>query len=116
MTILINDRSGLMDRSQQELAERRLHFALSRFDSRISRLELVVEDENGPRGGVDKAIRLLVKLKRASDVVISDRDSDLITCISRVAERAARSVTRSIERSQQFDRVRPEFADPGLAN
>lgn len=111
MLISITDRSDLLDESLQELAERRIRFALSRFDSRVSRIELVVADENGPRGGVDKFCRLTVRLKRAREVVIKDRDESIGACISRVAERAARSVAREIERQQSFDRSRPVLAN-----
>ncbi|MEO1618192.1 MAG: HPF/RaiA family ribosome-associated protein [Planctomycetota bacterium] len=116
MLITITDRDDLLDGALQELAERRLRFALSRFDNRVSRLELVVGDENGPRGGVDKSCRLTVRLKRARDVVITDKDESMAACISRVAERAARSVARAIDRQQDFDRVRPSFVSPARSN
>jgi hypothetical protein len=111
MTLCIIDRGDLLDGSLRQLAERRLLFALSRFDSRIEQVDLVVSDENGPRGGIDKACRLSIVLHRAPQVVISDRDSDLAKCISRVAERAGRAVSRSIEKSRSFDRSRPPFQD-----
>ncbi len=75
MTVSISDRSGLLNLELRQLAERRLLFALSRFDLRIKQVELVVSDENGPRGGIDKACRVSVSLHRASDVVVSDRDA-----------------------------------------
>ncbi len=111
LTISIADHEKLPDRQLRELVERRLLFVLSRFDSRIRKVDLVLADETGPRGGTDKTYRLSVSLKRASDVVITfvitDKHTDLATCLSRVAERVGRAVARSIERSQSFDRVKP---------
>jgi hypothetical protein len=112
MLINISDRAELLDSQSRQLVERRLLFALSRFDSRIQQIDLTLNDENGPRGGIDKSCRLLVVLHRAADVVITDRDSDVISCISRVAGRAGRAVSRGIARSNDITRSRPAFVDP----
>lgn len=111
MTISITDRSDLLDPILRDLAERRLLFALSRFDSRVIHVDMVVEDENGPRGGVDKSCRVTVSLHRCNDVVISDKDSDMGKCISRVSERLGRSVSRAIAKTQNFARERPVFVE-----
>jgi len=111
MTISITDRNDLLTPILRDLAERRLLFALSRFDSRVERVDMVVQDENGPRGGIDKACRVTVGLHRSADVVISDKDSDIGKCISRVAERLGRAVSRTIARTQQFERERPTYLE-----
>ena len=111
MTISITDRSDLLTPILRDLAERRLLFALSRFDSRVEHVDMVVEDENGPRGGVDKSCRVTVGLRRSADIVISDKDSDISKCISRVAERLGRAVSRAIARTQRFERERPAFIE-----
>ena len=106
MTLSITDRSNLLTEELRQLAERRLLFALSRFDSRISQIDLVVSDENGPRGGIDKACRLTISLHRAADVIVRDKSADIASCISRVAARAGRAVSRTVDKTQSFDRVR----------
>ncbi len=112
MTITIIDRNGLLTDELWKFAERRLYFALSRFDSRIKRVSLVVSDQNGPRGGIDKSCRLTVTLKQANDVVIAEQDSGMEACIARVAERGGRSVSRVVDRAQRIDRAKPKFLDP----
>ncbi len=112
MSISITDRGDLLDGGSRLLVERRLLFALSRFDSRIKQIHLVVNDENGPRGGIDKSCCLSISLSQAADVVILDKDSDIIRCISRAAERAGRSVARAVEKSNFIARSRPAFIDP----
>ena len=104
MSLAIIDRSGVLSEELRQFAERRLRFALSRFDSKIQRISLVLTDTNGPRGGVDKLCRITVSLRRANDVAISDEDADAATCIARAAERIGRAVARAIERNQAFDR------------
>jgi hypothetical protein len=82
VTIFITDRGELLDDQLRQLTERRLLFALSRFDSRMVQVDLVVDDENGPRGGIDKACRSSVTLRRAADVVVTEKDGDMARCIS----------------------------------
>lgn len=109
MTISISDRDAVLTDDLRQLAERRLLFALSRFADRIDTVDLVVGDENGPRGGVDKSCRVHVRLLRAKDVIVRDRDADMATCLSRVAERTGRTVARSVDKKQSVNRIRSKF-------
>lgn len=106
MSILITDRTGTMNRELRELAERRILFALSRFDSKIIGIELVLSDPNGPRGGVDKACKISVRLRGAATVVVADQDADTAICISRIVERASRAVSRTLDKARRFERER----------
>lgn len=115
MSISITDRTGLMTAELRELLERRLTFALSRFESHVEQVVLVINDENGPRGGMDKACRVSIKLHRAADVIITDRDGDIGKCVSRIADRAGRAVSKSIAKSQEVDRSRPVLLDAQIA-
>lgn len=102
MAIQLVDRNGLLSTASQELAKRRLLFALSRFEPRIQRTVVTFEDINGPRGGPDKACRVVVTLRAADNVVFMEQDAQLETCISRAAERTGRAVARAIERARRF--------------
>lgn len=106
MSLSVVDRNDTLTDELRDLLDRRLHYALSRFDSRIRRTTAVVEDANGPRGGVDKLCRVTVKLNRATDVVIREQDADITKCINRAADRVGRAVARAIERSQHKQRRR----------
>ena len=98
------DRTGVLSVELQDLLDRRLRYALSRFESKIQHITAVFEDENGPRGGVDKSCQITVRIKRAREVVVGECDADLAKCISRAAERVGRAVGRALERSQQLER------------
>lgn len=86
-----------------ERIERRLCFALSRFADRIGRVTVRVADINGPRGGVDKQCRIVVKLRPGGEVVIEDTASDLETAIDRGADRVQRAVVRALARTRATD-------------
>lgn len=78
--------------------ERRLRFALSRFADRIGRVTIRVADLNGPRGGVDKQCRIVVKLRSGGEIVIDDTAIALEMAIDRGADRVQRAVARTLAR------------------
>lgn len=104
MQLSIVDRRDHMSEQEREFARRRLLFALSRFDTKIDRVSLVVSDVNGPRGGIDKACRVTVKLRRSGGVNVKCEHAEMNACVARAAERAGRAVARAIAKTQQFDR------------
>ncbi len=110
MTLSVSDRNDALSEDLRDLLHRRLGFALSRFDSRIRRTSVVVEDVNGPRGGIDKVCRITVTLSGAQNVVISDQDKDLAKCITHAADRVGRAVARSLNRSHTNRRRTAGFA------
>ena len=79
-------------------AERRLRFALGRFERRIASIDVRFGDVNGPRGGVDQACRVAVRLAApAGQIVIEDMDRDAHAALARAADRMARAVGRAVD-------------------
>lgn len=100
MKLTIRAEGLTLDQTTRARAERRLAFALGRFAERIDSVRLVVADENGPRGGVDKLCKLNVH-GRGWDVHVEDADAVVDTAVDRVAGRAGRSVARKLARLRQ---------------
>ena len=79
--------------------------ALGRFDERIQRVQVMLVDVNGPRGGLDKECRLVIHPKRMPPIVIRDRDSSPGALIHRVAGRGSyalgQKIHARIERKQR---------------
>ena len=95
----------------QDHAEKRLSFALGRLlKGRAAHISLMLSDQNGPRGGVDKDCRVVL---RAGETVIVThaRDADVFTAIDRAARRLAHALSRHIDRTR--DHLR--YAVPVLA-
>jgi putative sigma-54 modulation protein len=85
----------------REHANRRITFALSRFNNRLTRLHMRLVDENGPRGGVDKRCVLQIGLSGMPDIVITETAENVFTAIDRAAGRAGRTLARKIGRFTQ---------------
>lgn len=77
---------------------RRLEFALGRAEPHIARVWAHVAELNGPRGGIDKRCRILVRLQHLPDVMVEDNNADLNTAIDRAVNRAGLAVRRELER------------------
>lgn len=92
--------------------ERRLHFSLSRFGSRLGLITVRISDLNGPRGGIDKACRISAELVPFGIVRVEDVDADLYTAIDRAAERLGRSFGRKLERAIELRRGRESVRTP----
>ncbi len=99
MKIHLVDRNGRLTLADRDLAERRLLFALARFDPKIVRVTCTMEEFDGTREEVGIACRIAVLLRGTNDVVIHEQAANLEGCVSRAAERAGRAVARSIDRA-----------------
>ncbi len=105
MYVDIQARKVNLDRTFEEWIGRRLWFALSRFGDRISRVSAMVEDINGPRGGVDQRCRIEVLLSPSVRIAAEATDVDAVLAVSRAADRISRRVRDAIGRRRSL-RVR----------
>ena len=84
--------------SLRECVDLRLRFALSRFQDSIREVVVVLDDVNGPKGGVDKRCQVVVRLTPRGRVAIEQNDVDFEIAVAAAAERAGRTVGRELER------------------
>lgn len=91
--------------AQQDIEDLLLE-SFQRYDRYIRRVNVVVTDINGPKGGVDKQCRCVVHLKRMAPIVIQDSDHSFVNLLSRVASRAAINLSQRIEFKQGSTRKR----------
>jgi len=109
MKIDIQARQLPMTRSLNHYTDRRIRFALTRFEERIQRVSMWLTDVNGPKGGKDKHCRLHVVLAGNANVIIEDIHENLYVAINRAIERAGHSLVRKLDR-QQSRMQRPRTA------
>ncbi len=86
--------------------ERRLRFALSRFGSRIGKVFVFLQDHNGPKGGIDKLCRILVKTHGCGVVVAAVADSDWAVAVDRATTRIGQAVGRQVDRIRDTQAAR----------
>lgn len=90
--------------------ERRLSFALNRFEDSIGSITVTLADVNGPRGGVDKQCRIRISLVGDRKPIIAESLQDsLRAAITVAADSASRLVARRVDRSRSIQRPTREI-------
>ena len=98
-----------------EYLHARLAFALARFDHRILDITASLTDVNGPKGGVDKQCRLVVRLRPRGKVTIEQSASDLVAAIALAADRVSYAVSRALKRRRDARAKRRRIERAALA-
>jgi len=101
MRLRIQGRGFCLTDGLRAHVERRLAFALGRRRGQVRSVTVLLDDVNGPRGGVDKRCRIVVQLSASGDVRLEQLDPSLYTSIDRAADRARRAVARKLGRRRR---------------
>lgn len=88
-----------------------LRNTLARFTPRITQVSVLVADENGPRGGVDKLCRVNFVMPGLGTVTTTARHEKLMAAVSEAARRARRIVVTKMKRPQSLRLRRRSIAD-----
>jgi len=94
-----------------EFVERTLHSALRRFASRLSSTIVHLHDLNGPRSGIDQECRIQVRTAQGPVIVITERDSSMLSAIGRSVERMREAVRRQLGFRLSSRRRKPQLID-----
>lgn len=79
-------------------AERRLRFALGRFDGRIRRVSMQIFGSDDPIAGVEQRCQTVVHLIPSGRIVTQGTGDDLYAAIDWVAERTGQAIRRELIR------------------
>lgn len=83
-----------------ELCDRHLLYALGRFEDQVRRVQLWMEDVNGPRGGRDLRCCLRVCLRRGGALTVESVDARPEVAVGEVFDRARSALLRTIQRQR----------------
>jgi putative sigma-54 modulation protein len=103
----LKDKGARRPKGLEDHIERRLRFALSRFGSRIQKTIVFLQDGNGPKGGIDKVCRILVRTRGCGVMMAAVVDSDWVAAVDRATTRIGRTVARQIERHRERQTMAP---------
>ena len=103
MEIAVIDKQKLLSAEAANRAEARANASFAKFGYNIKSVRITVQDANGPRGGVDKECRVLVTLPKMKDITVIAKDESLSKAIPGAINRAARSVSRLLDRRAMRD-------------
>lgn len=105
MHIEVRSRDAEMSVEMREMTAEKMKHALARFRDHITSVKVAVSDANGPKGGVDKMCRVVVRGREAWSIVVSDEAADLRALADLASARAAESVRRVLARRRSHEKV-----------
>ena len=98
MIVSFSNRSSSLDDDTRRAIRRRLHFALSRFGTRIQQVTVQIVDTAEDRDGSQVLCRLSVRMKQIGSFSIESVKDEAVTAVSWAADRAAKRVQRILDR------------------
>jgi putative sigma-54 modulation protein len=98
MQVRIHSHGFHPDQELRQGIERRLDLSLGRFGPRINDIQVWLSDENGPRGGIDKSVRMELELSGARELRVKQTGSDWQTAVDMAAGRLGRITAREVDR------------------
>ncbi|MBI5542449.1 MAG: HPF/RaiA family ribosome-associated protein [Deltaproteobacteria bacterium] len=84
--------------------ERRARLALGSRSEKIDRLQVWIEDVNGPKGGTDKVCRVKVTGREVGEHLLESASAEIGASVFDAVDRAARLASRSLERARAHAR------------
>ena len=80
--------------------DHRLSFAFARTRDEIESTKVIVTDINGPKGGIDKQCKVVVKPVGLKQIVVAERRANIRQAIDRCISRASHCLNRKLKRRQ----------------
>lgn len=107
MELVVKARNLVEPSKLRNYVQRRLSFAFDRHENYILRVEVRLEDINGPKGGKDKQCRIQIVLNGFGSINIGHIDSDIFNAIDKAATKAFRSIASRIDRRKRRSNLVP---------
>jgi ribosome-associated translation inhibitor RaiA len=98
MQVRIHSHGIQADSELRRAIERRLDLSLGRFGSRIQEVRVWLSDDNGPRGGVDKTVRIELNLSGTRELRVEQTATSWQEAVDMGTGRMGRTAAREIER------------------
>ncbi len=104
----------LTDRRRRGIAERAERM-LHAIDTQIQRLQIVVRNENGPKGGIDKRCRIEASVPRLGTINVSEQAERTTFAVRQALRRLCRAINDRLGRKRTLRRGR-HVSDASRAN
>lgn len=83
--------------------EKEVERALKLFRDRITRVEVHLRDDNGPKSGVDKRCVMEARLAARQPIAVENTGTDMYEAVAGAAGKLERAVRKVIEKEREFD-------------
>lgn len=115
MKLIVNARHIKTSNEIHAHIDRRIAFAFSRSRKHVRTVLVKLTDINGPRGGIDKQCKVVVRLYSRPSIVIVERQADIHHAIDRCITRASRNLMQQLKRKQHSLQGKLSYLDVDYA-
>ncbi len=98
MLIQVNGKGFELTQELRNEVTHKLEAALDKFSDRVCRVNVFLEDENGPKKGLDKSLRVVIDIERIPMIIVEEKGEVWHGLIDQVVERASYTASRQIDR------------------
>ncbi len=98
MQLRIHSHGFHADDDLRQAIERRIRLSLGRFESRVHEVQVWLSDDNGPRRGADKTVRIELNLAGVRDLRVEQTATSWQEALDLATGRMGRTAAREIER------------------
>ena len=96
MLVHIQSRHFSLSEALNKYVKSKVQVMLSRYEEKITRIDVSLFDINGPKGGEDKCCKIIVKINGSSSIVVQETAEDLYDSINTCTRRARRAIKRQL--------------------
>ena len=111
MLIKIQTRGFTLSQSLKEYVESKIRLMFERYRVKISRIDVMLLDVNGPKGGEDMRCSIRFKPNGFPPIVIQETAADMYDAINTCTHRMKRAANRHFNRIQHQRKIPPPPAD-----
>lgn len=101
MKLLLVCRGVALDREAAAYIREKVETRLGRLAPRLSTLHIRLEDENGPRGGIDKRCVVVAEGDAFPRRVVETRGASVRVAVQDALRRLARAILRELRRGRE---------------
>ncbi len=94
-------------------AESRVRQALGRVARRVRKVRVYFWDANGPRGGEDKSVRMIVELSPSGEVLVKETGTNAFAAVAGAVARIRQAVRGDLRRRWDRRRRASQRSRPG---
>jgi ribosomal subunit interface protein len=101
MQIQVNPDDITLTEALNERIENEVQKALKHHTDRVTRVEVTIRDENGPKSGVDKHCMMEARLAGEDPITVEAESDDMYAAVHQSAEKLEKAVGRHLDRKYQ---------------
>lgn len=87
----------------QQYVERRIGFALDRYETRLTEVTVYLDDTNGPKGGVDKLCQITASIPGLGQLKILEENATFAGAVDGAARRLGYRIQQALRRRRPED-------------